>query len=61
MPTIQLKEIGPLVGALILGFVLFLLINYLSLFGVVTVGSELVTISLGVLIGYVVALFTSSG
>ncbi len=60
MPIIQSNDIVPLLGALILGFILFLLINYLSLFGVVTVDSDLITISLGVLIGFVIARFSST-
>jgi glycopeptide antibiotics resistance protein len=60
MPAIQQKDVISLFGALILGFALFLLINYLSLFGVVTVDSDLITISLGVLIGFVIARFSNS-
>jgi len=60
MPPIQLEDSIPLFGALILGFVLFLLINYLSLFGVATVDSDLITISLGVLIGFVIARVSNS-
>ncbi|AFK21419.1 hypothetical protein E6P09_16430 (plasmid) [Haloferax mediterranei ATCC 33500] len=52
MSTIQTKDLVSLFGAVILGFVFFLLSNYLSLFGVVTVDSDLVVISVGVLIGY---------
>lgn len=52
MSAIQTRRALPLFGALILGFVFFLLINYLSLFGVVTVDSDLVVISVGILIGY---------
>jgi hypothetical protein len=52
MSTIQRKDVVSLFGALILGFVLFLVINYLSLFGVLTVDSDLIVILLGVLIGY---------
>ncbi|MFD1634652.1 hypothetical protein ACOZ4L_02840 [Haloplanus ruber] len=55
MSVVQRKDVVPLFGALILGFVFFLLINYLSLFGVVTVDSDLIVISVGVLIGYVAA------
>jgi hypothetical protein len=55
MSTIQTKDVVSLFGALIVGFVFFLLINYLSLFGVVTVDSDLIVISVGVLIGYGVA------
>jgi len=55
MSTIQTKDIVPLFGALIIGFVFFLLINYLNLFGVGTVDSDLIVISVGVLIGYVAA------
>ncbi|ELZ97985.1 hypothetical protein C440_02018 [Haloferax mucosum ATCC BAA-1512] len=55
MSTIQTEDVVSLFSALILGFVLFLLINYLSLFGVVTVNSDLIVISVGVLIGYGVA------
>jgi len=55
MSIVQRKDVVPLFGALILGFVFFLLINYLSLFGVVTVDSDLIVISVGVLIGYVAA------
>lgn len=60
MPILHQKDIIPLFGALILGFALFLLINYLSLFGVVTVDSDLITISLGVLIGFLSARFSNS-
>jgi len=60
MPITHQKDIVPLSGALILGFALFLLINYLSLFGVVTVDSDLITISFGVLIGFLVARFSNS-
>lgn len=55
MSTIQTQDVVPLLGALIVGFGFFLLINYLSLFGVVTVDSDLIVISVGVLIGYVAA------
>jgi len=60
MSAIQQKDVVSLFGALILAFALFLLVNYLSLFGVVTVDSDLLTISLGVLIGFVVARFSNS-
>jgi hypothetical protein len=60
MLTIRQNDVIPLFGALILGFALFLLINFLSLFGVVTVDSDLITISLGVLIGFVIARFSNS-
>lgn len=60
MTILQQKDIVSLFGALVLGFALFLLINYLSLFGVVTVDSDLITISLGVLIGFVIARFSNS-
>ena len=56
----NLEDIVPLFGALIVGFALFLLINYLSLFGVVSVDSDLIIISLGVLIGFVIARFSNS-
>nr|WP_233340449.1 hypothetical protein [Haloprofundus sp. MHR1] len=55
MSTIQTKDVVSLFGAIIAGFVFFLLINYLSLFSVVTVDSDLIVISVGVLIGYVAA------
>ena len=55
MSIFQTNDVVNLFGALILGFVFFLLINYLSLFGVVTVDSDLIVISVGVLIGYVAA------
>lgn len=55
MSPIQTEDVVSLFGALILGFVFFLLINYLSLFGVVTVNSDLIVISVGILIGYGVA------
>ncbi|SDZ87313.1 hypothetical protein SAMN04488065_0923 [Haloplanus vescus] len=60
MPITHQEDVVPLFGALILGFALFLLINYLSLFGVVTVDSDLITISLGVLVGFSVARFSNS-
>lgn len=60
MSAIQTKDIVSLFGALILGFVFFLLLNYLSLFGVVTVDSNLLVISLGVIIGYGIARLTNS-
>ena len=60
MDTPRIDGALPLFGALILGFVAFLLINYLSLFGVVTVNSDLIVVSIGVLIGYGVAVFSGS-
>ncbi|MFD1589501.1 hypothetical protein ACFR9U_21195 [Halorientalis brevis] len=53
------RDVRPLFGALIVGFAFFLLINYLSLFGVVTVDSDLLVISVGVVIGYGTARVTN--
>lgn len=59
MTTVDLRELRGLFGALILGFVFFLLINYLSLFEVIQSPSlfnqEWLLISVGVIIGYGVA------
>lgn len=55
MAAVRPRDVVPLFGALVVGFVVFLLVNYLSLFGVVTIDSDLLTISLGVLVGFLVA------
>jgi len=52
MVPIRSRDVRSLFGALIVGFACFLLINYLSLFGVVTIDSDLIVISVGVFIGF---------
>jgi len=48
-------DVVPLFGALVVGFAVFLLVGYLALFEVATLDSDLVLLSIGVVIGYVVA------
>jgi hypothetical protein len=49
------RDVRPLFGALVAGFVLFLLVGYLALFDMLAVDSDLVLISAGVVVGYVAA------
>lgn len=49
------SDIVPLFGALVAGFAVFLLVGYLALFDVATLDSDLVLVSIGVVVGYVSA------
>lgn len=44
MPSTRIRDLRYLLGALILGFVFFILVNYLSLFGIVTLNSDFLCI-----------------
>lgn len=47
------RDVVPLFGSLIAGFAVFLLVGYLALFDIVRLDSDLVLVSVGVLVGYV--------
>jgi len=49
------RDVVPLFGALVVGFVVFLVVGYLALFDVATLDSDLVLVSVGVVVGYVSA------
>jgi len=49
------RDIVPLFGALVVGFAVFLLVGYLALFDIAMFDSDLVLLSIGVVIGYVSA------
>ncbi|WP_277554355.1 hypothetical protein [Halobaculum limi] len=49
------RDVALVFVALVLGFVAFLALNYLALFGVVSVDSDLFVVWIGVAIGYAVA------
>ncbi|WP_049937463.1 hypothetical protein [Haloplanus natans] len=53
------RDIVPLFGALVVGFAVFILVGYLALFEIATLDSDLVLLSIGVVIGYVVARITA--
>jgi|GEM_PF-2834802 len=54
-PLLGPRDTVPLFGALVAGFAVFLVTGYLALFDVVTVDSDLVFISTGVVVGYIAA------
>jgi len=49
------RDVVPLFGALVAGFAAFLITGYLTLFDIATLDSDLVFVSIGVVIGYVSA------
>jgi hypothetical protein len=49
------RDVVPLFGALVAGFVAFLVVGYSALFDIATLDSDLVHISIGVVVGYVSA------
>jgi len=49
------QDVVPLFGALVVGFAVFLVVGYVALFEIATLDSDLVLLSIGVVIGYVVA------
>jgi len=49
------RDVVPLFGALVVGFAVFLVVGYVALFEIATLDSDLVLLSIGVVIGYVVA------
>jgi hypothetical protein len=54
------SDIVPLFGALVAGFAIFLAVGYLALFDVGTLDSDLVLVSIGVVVGYVSARVASA-
>jgi len=52
------RDIVPLFGALVVGFAVFLVVGYMALFDIATLDSDLVLVSIGVVIGYVSARVT---
>jgi hypothetical protein len=54
-PPLGSRDIVPLFGALVVGFAVFLLVGYLALFDIAMFDSDLVLLSIGVVIGYVSA------